>query len=246
MTSNLTEAASFRERFGGQAVSQMEEAAEDLHEQTEEKQACPETDHGGTRKQRRKTHGGERPHRCRECEFSTSKMSALKRHVRTSHAAGKGEQTKEDHGGERPFQCAVCDYSAARKLIVNNEGEGDQDANRSVEGREISLQKLFLGCGLTCTDREVVRRGVCLGIVDMYPSRTGYLDMTSPSWVRLKTTEFDKNYRVRPEFLAGMTSINGFDQLYIESIPIEAAETRRRRTEKEGQYPGILTRLLVS
>ncbi|XP_066269645.1 zinc finger protein 782-like isoform X3 [Branchiostoma lanceolatum] len=132
MSSNLAEEASFRERPGGQAVTQMEEAAEDLHEQTEEKRPCPDTDYGGTRKQRRKTHSGERPHRCRECEFSTSKMSALKRHVRTSHAAGKRKQTKKDrlgkdhlvndvgatNGGERPFQCAVCDYSAAQKSTL--------------------------------------------------------------------------------------------------------------------------------
>ncbi|XP_035686847.1 zinc finger protein 513-like [Branchiostoma floridae] len=129
MSSNLTEETSFRERPGGQALFQMEDSATDLHQS----QACPETDDGGTGKLRSQTHSGERPHRCRECEFATSKMSALKRHVRTEHAAGKRKLTEKHccphceydganmklhvrtHAGGRPHQCPHCEYSASQR-----------------------------------------------------------------------------------------------------------------------------------
>ena len=47
-------------------------------------------------------HTGEKPYKCKVCNYSCTNSSDLKKHMRT-------------HTGEKPFMCKHCDYRAARR-----------------------------------------------------------------------------------------------------------------------------------
>ena len=58
-------------------------------------------------------HEGEKPNQCSICEYSTSKESDLKRHIKSVHEG-------------KPFQCSICSYSTSR--------EQDLKRHQSVHG----------------------------------------------------------------------------------------------------------------
>ena len=49
----------------------------------------------------KRTHSGEKPHRCTMCEFSSITISKLKVHMMRMHT------------GEKPFKCDQCNYNCA-------------------------------------------------------------------------------------------------------------------------------------
>jgi len=44
-----------------------------------------------------RTHTGEKPNKCTECDYACSRADTLKTHMRT-------------HSGEKPYKCSECDY----------------------------------------------------------------------------------------------------------------------------------------
>ena len=51
-------------------------------------------------------HALEKPFKCRECNYSTTKASNLKTHVQAKHTL------------EKPFKCNECDYSATQASLL--------------------------------------------------------------------------------------------------------------------------------
>ena len=49
-----------------------------------------------------RTHLGQAPYKCRQCNYSSADKSTLVRHLRT-------------HNGERPFQCTICHFAFTTK-----------------------------------------------------------------------------------------------------------------------------------
>ena len=47
------------------------------------------------------THSGEKQNKCNHCEYATSRVSSLRRHLKS-------------HSGEKPNKCILCDYTSIK------------------------------------------------------------------------------------------------------------------------------------
>src|SRR3989344_5143815 len=87
---------------------------------------CYKTDHSRDLVSHKRTHTGEKPHKCNECDYKCTQAGNLKDHKRTHTGekpykcnecdfactqAGNLVTHKRSHTGEKPYKCDVCDFA---------------------------------------------------------------------------------------------------------------------------------------
>ncbi|XP_029970507.1 zinc finger protein 354B [Salarias fasciatus] len=118
-----------------------------------------------TLKRHRGVHGGEKPHRCPHCSYSSRLKASLLQHLRT-HTGEKPYRCAQcpyasidrssllrhsrTHSQEKPYRCQHCDYSSIQKKSL------DLHARRHHTGEAFPCQR----CEYSSPDRQLLLRHI--------------------------------------------------------------------------------------
>ncbi|KAI8512127.1 hypothetical protein Bbelb_087660 [Branchiostoma belcheri] len=98
------------------------------------KHTCPycgyKTWHGGHMREHKRVHTGERPFKCKRCDYSASRVAHLNYHIMAKHPCGCGFAVKKREAQKkykkvprprdraRPHHCELCSYAATEKATL--------------------------------------------------------------------------------------------------------------------------------
>ena len=94
-----------------------------------------------------KTHSGEKPNKCNQCDFATLEVNNLRMHLRT-------------HSGEKSNKCNMCDYASAcpDKLRTHMKRHSGDKPNKCNQCEYAALQASNLRMHLTTHSQEMWKK----------------------------------------------------------------------------------------